>query len=287
MSDAPQGPGWWQASDGKWYAPELHPDHQPTAPTPPASPPPAAPPPAASPPPAEPPATAPTAAAGPPAGAPPVGGPPPGAAAPATPPGPTPEPTSSGSRTALIVLIVVLVIALVAGVAALALSGSDDGDTAADSTTTTLDDGPTTTEDRDPPVSRTLLPRSTTTLDDGPTTTLGTDTPDLGGLEDDLDPATVLCVGEAVVANPALEDLAVSGTFDPSDPLLGELFTVLIDCGARDYLEEAFVSELLPDQATCVSEVFATMDDQAFVDVVIGLANEDLSAAAPLLDCMI
>ena len=22
MSDAPQGPGWWQASDGKWYAPE-------------------------------------------------------------------------------------------------------------------------------------------------------------------------------------------------------------------------------------------------------------------------
>ncbi len=22
MSDAPQGPGWWQASDGKWYPPE-------------------------------------------------------------------------------------------------------------------------------------------------------------------------------------------------------------------------------------------------------------------------
>jgi uncharacterized RDD family membrane protein YckC len=22
VSDAPQGPGWWQASDGKWYAPE-------------------------------------------------------------------------------------------------------------------------------------------------------------------------------------------------------------------------------------------------------------------------
>ena len=21
MSDAPQGPGWWQASDGKWYPP--------------------------------------------------------------------------------------------------------------------------------------------------------------------------------------------------------------------------------------------------------------------------
>jgi TM2 domain-containing membrane protein YozV len=28
MSEVSQGLGWWQASDGKWYAPELHPDHQ-------------------------------------------------------------------------------------------------------------------------------------------------------------------------------------------------------------------------------------------------------------------
>jgi len=28
MSDVSQGPGWWQASDGKWYPPELHPDAQ-------------------------------------------------------------------------------------------------------------------------------------------------------------------------------------------------------------------------------------------------------------------
>jgi hypothetical protein len=26
MSDSSQGPGWWVASDGKWYAPEQHPD---------------------------------------------------------------------------------------------------------------------------------------------------------------------------------------------------------------------------------------------------------------------
>jgi hypothetical protein len=26
MSDASGGPGWWQADDGRWYAPELHPD---------------------------------------------------------------------------------------------------------------------------------------------------------------------------------------------------------------------------------------------------------------------
>ena len=25
MSDKPEGPGWWVASDGKWYPPELHP----------------------------------------------------------------------------------------------------------------------------------------------------------------------------------------------------------------------------------------------------------------------
>lgn len=35
MSDAPQGPGWWMASDGKWYPPESRP--QPAPPPPPAS----------------------------------------------------------------------------------------------------------------------------------------------------------------------------------------------------------------------------------------------------------
>ncbi|HWJ98465.1 MAG TPA: DUF4190 domain-containing protein [Acidimicrobiales bacterium] len=34
MSDAPQGPGWWQASDGKWYPPTA----QPGTPRPPAAP---------------------------------------------------------------------------------------------------------------------------------------------------------------------------------------------------------------------------------------------------------
>ncbi len=29
MSDISKGPDWWQASNGKWYAPELHPDYQP------------------------------------------------------------------------------------------------------------------------------------------------------------------------------------------------------------------------------------------------------------------
>jgi hypothetical protein len=36
MSDKPEGPGWWIASDGKWYPPELHPsvrDESPTTPS--------------------------------------------------------------------------------------------------------------------------------------------------------------------------------------------------------------------------------------------------------------
>jgi hypothetical protein len=29
MSQAPQGPGWWQASDGRWYPPHTHPSYRP------------------------------------------------------------------------------------------------------------------------------------------------------------------------------------------------------------------------------------------------------------------
>ncbi len=35
MSDVSQGPGWWQASDGKWYRPEQHPSFRPPPPPPP------------------------------------------------------------------------------------------------------------------------------------------------------------------------------------------------------------------------------------------------------------
>ncbi len=33
MSDASQGHGWWQAADGKWYPPEVHPEFRPALPT--------------------------------------------------------------------------------------------------------------------------------------------------------------------------------------------------------------------------------------------------------------
>lgn len=32
MSDVSQGPGWWIASDGRWYAPEQHPNYRPPPP---------------------------------------------------------------------------------------------------------------------------------------------------------------------------------------------------------------------------------------------------------------
>lgn len=35
VSDVQQGPDWWQASDGRWYAPELHPSNRPPPPPPP------------------------------------------------------------------------------------------------------------------------------------------------------------------------------------------------------------------------------------------------------------
>lgn len=42
MSDSSQGQGWWQASDGKWYPPELHPSNTPKLPPPGSQPPSAA-----------------------------------------------------------------------------------------------------------------------------------------------------------------------------------------------------------------------------------------------------
>ena len=68
MSDSTQGEGWWQASDGKWYPPEQHPDFQGPA-TEPIS---------AAEPPTAPPTTAmpPVAPPGPPPGAVPAGAPP-------------------------------------------------------------------------------------------------------------------------------------------------------------------------------------------------------------------
>ncbi|MGH9214325.1 MAG: hypothetical protein ACRD2C_27210 [Acidimicrobiales bacterium] len=144
MSDTPQGPDWWQASDDKWYPPPrpVMPGEDTTAyPTAP-----------------------PTAPVGP-------GGP----AGPYTPQGatpspyggmPAPQPGGAGGpdRTALFVALGVLVaVAGVVLVIALASGGGDDDDPQAGSTTTE-DDSPATTRD----VETTQPPD--TTENTGPTT---------------------------------------------------------------------------------------------------------------------
>jgi len=94
MSDASQGPGWWLASDGKWYPPE------PVAPPPPSA---APPPPVAAP--------APPASAPPPAEAPPAVPPPAAPTTTAAPAGAAAAPSSgNGCLKAFLIVFGVLVV---------------------------------------------------------------------------------------------------------------------------------------------------------------------------------
>jgi cytoskeletal protein RodZ len=103
MSDGTQGEGWWQASDGKWYPPEQHPDFQPGATQPVESVPP------------------PTAAM-PAAPMPPPSGPPPGG----PPAGPPPGAPGAGASNAKWIVVGVLAVAAVAIAAFLLFGGDDD-----------------------------------------------------------------------------------------------------------------------------------------------------------------
>lgn len=113
MSDQSQGPGWWVASDGKWYAPELHPDAV-AAPAPP--------------PPRPAPPTGPSTTGA--AYSAPSGSPPPGGAF----AGPTPAPTASGRRVWpwLLAVGIIAIIGVVA--ASIAISGDDTASGGGDTT---------------------------------------------------------------------------------------------------------------------------------------------------------
>ena len=123
MSEQSQGPGWWKASDGKWYPPEQAPPSTPPATQPISSQPtvyPGAP--SSGPPPSGPPG-------GPPAG--PPGGPPAGPpTGPSAPPPPGPPGGAAASNTPKIVAVVVA-LALIGGGAAFALTrgGGSSGST--------------------------------------------------------------------------------------------------------------------------------------------------------------
>ncbi len=98
MSETPAGPGWWQASDGRWYPPEAHPA--------------AAPPPPPPPPPPPAPGTPPGGYAGPPSGPPFTG-----------PPAPLPK-----KRGLLIAVVVILLAAMLGAAGALVIVLNSDGD---------------------------------------------------------------------------------------------------------------------------------------------------------------
>jgi len=136
MSETPAGPGWWQASDGRWYPPESHPSAQPPPP------PPAAP--TMPPPPAAPTAMPPMPAGGMPHGPPPSypPGPPPSyppgppPAYPAYPPGPPVQPKKK--RGLLIAFLVLLVAAMLGAAGALVIvltTGDDDEEPTGDPVT--------------------------------------------------------------------------------------------------------------------------------------------------------
>ena len=100
MSDGPQGEGWWQASDGKWYPPSTAPATPPEAPT------------------------SPTPASTPPDPFAPGGGSPP-------PAGAVPGPAATGGgggKLALVGILALVVGLLVGGGIGWAVAGSDDSD---------------------------------------------------------------------------------------------------------------------------------------------------------------
>lgn len=120
MSDTPQGPDWWQASDDKWYPPP-----RPEMPGQPAGPPEAA-------------------AVGPPTGPPtsPLTGPPSGGFPPGAPPSPYggmpagAQPPGQQNKTPLYIAIGVVVAAALVGLIVVLTSGGDDDETAGSTTTT-------------------------------------------------------------------------------------------------------------------------------------------------------
>jgi hypothetical protein len=162
MSDTPQGPDWWQASDDKWYPPprpEMPGDADATAVSPSGPVPPAGPVPG---PPTGPPTGPPSGgfppAGGFPPGAPPSGGFPPGAPGPygGMPPGA--QQPGQQNRTPLYIAIGVVVAAALVGLIVVLTGGDDDPDTDPTASTNTTESGPPTTtvgpdDPADPPAT--------------------------------------------------------------------------------------------------------------------------------------
>src|SRR3954452_13173328 len=175
MSDATQGPGWWQATDGKWYPPEQHPDlGNPTEPVESVAPTEAVPPTAPPAPPAPP--TQVIAPVPPPVPPGPPIGPPPGA----VPGGPPP-----GSNRGKIIAIVAVIAAIVI-VAALLLANRDSDDTkvAASDSHSSATEQTDATDATDSSDSTDSTDETTTTKKATTTTSKATTTTEVGPLDE-------------------------------------------------------------------------------------------------------
>ncbi|MEQ8840672.1 MAG: hypothetical protein RIB98_06800 [Acidimicrobiales bacterium] len=192
MSDTSQGDGWWQASDGKWYPPETHPDYTAPAPSTPPGPPPTSPP-SAFPDPTAAMSTAPTGTA-----------------------------TPLWKKPVFLAIAGVLVLA--GAIAAFTL-GSDDDDP---SDTATTDASTTTTDEVDATTTTAADDATTTTAGTDTTTTVDDDTTTTGSGADD----TTTTLAETTTtsgAGPGADTCTYAGLDDFEDIQLELVFTSPFD----------------------------------------------------------
>ena len=161
-----------------------------------------------------------------------------------------------------------------------------------ETTTTTTEDTTTTSGPRRTLVERTTTTegRTTTTEDSSPTTDPLTEELE-AALGLDVDPETLDCTLTAVLSDPALTEAMTSEDVDPTSPEFAALLTVLVDCGGRTQLEDAFLEGMGSgglDQASidCVATQLAALDDAQFVVTIVGLASEDPAAMAVVSSCI-
>ena len=266
----PPAPGWWLASDGQWYPPQGEPvPPQPRSQPPAGQVPPPVPPQGQAPPPGQ-------SWQAPP-------GQPPG-----TPPPYAPQPTPSGGNGKVIAIVaaVIGVLILLPLVAILAItflgSSSDDDETSTAASSESVTTTEATTETTEDPDAGKSEPEARALVDELESS---------GAIGDLGDPDLELCVGLAVLDDPALADAMESeADIDPASPEFTDLMQILVDCGGRTFLEDAFFEGMAGSasdtELACVQDVLGELSDDELVQLFADLAAEDTEALGVILPCI-